>query len=227
MGPIANIMAGAAAVPEGGAVSVELPESTDRAAAERMKQRTGDGADAAITDLFHRYASRVYGYARLRSAPDMAEEVVADTFLTAWRLRDRIPDDPLPWLLVIARNALSNRHRSAARSTRLAVRTAAVEQLAAPASAAEDTVVDRQSLLAAVALLTDEEREALVLTAWDGLSNADAARVAGCAPRTLTRRLRRARHHLNRALITSPAAEQAQIHAGRGQRRPRPSQEQS
>lgn len=156
-----------------------------------------------MTDLFRRLAPRVYGYARLRTDADTADEVVADTFVTAWRLRDRIPDNPLPWLLVIARNALANRTRSARRATRLIASMTTIADLARHAPAAGDLVVDRQTLLATVATLRPAEREALVLTAWHGLTIRDAAAVAGCTERTLARRLALARNHLHHAVNTT------------------------
>lgn len=163
-------------------------------------------ATAAVERLYRSFATRVYGYVRLRAAPELADDVVADTFLAAWRLRDAVPNDPLPWLLVIARNALANRQRSANRGTRLVVAMATVERLAHHAAPAEDIAIDRNAVLAALAELADEEREALLLTAWDGLAVADAAAVAGCSARTFARRLRRARDRLDKLGLGSEAS---------------------
>ncbi|MBN9611805.1 MAG: RNA polymerase sigma factor [Actinobacteria bacterium] len=169
-----------------------------RTASPQQTRTAADVPDTAdlVSDLFRRYANRVYGYVRLRTTPEIADDVVADTFLTAWRLRDRIPEEPLPWLLVVAHNMLANRHRAVGRSTRLVVAMARVEQLAGYQPAAEDAVVARDEVLGVLARLTDDERGAVLLVAWDGLSHRDAAAVAGCSERTLARRLRRARYHL-------------------------------
>ena len=40
----------------------------------------------------------VRAYALRRAAPDAAQDVVADTFLVAWRRLEEVPDDALPWL---------------------------------------------------------------------------------------------------------------------------------
>lgn len=154
--------------------------------------------------LFQRYGPRVFSYCRSRSDRSIAEDAVADTFLTAWRLRDDIPDDPLPWLLVLARHALANRLRSLRRSDRLRAALAGIERLATDHPAAEDVVVDRSTLLHAVAQLTPGERDAVLLIAWDGLTQQDAARVAGCSLRTFTARLGRARRRLDRAMYPQP-----------------------
>lgn len=171
-------------------------------AADRPRDAEAD----PIGELFRSFAARVYGYVRLRTTADLADDVVADTFVTAWRLRESVPDDPLRWLLVIARNALANRQRSARRGTRLVVAMANVDRLAHHAAAAEDIAVDRAAVLAALAGLRPEDREALLLVAWDGLTTADAAAVAGCSERTFARRLRRARSRLDAAAFGHQAA---------------------
>lgn len=191
--------------------AVTVPRTSDDAATARAV--AGGGADQPrdvgrdmTTELFRLFARRVYAYVRLRAAPDLADDVVADTFLTAWRLRESVPDGPLPWLLVIARNALSNRQRSERRGTRLVVAMASVAHLAHEADAAEDVAVDRAAVLAALAELRPEDREALLLVAWDGLTVADAATVAGCSERTFARRLRRARSHVGLTVSDRQAA---------------------
>lgn len=62
-----------------------------------------------------------------RCAPDQAEDVVAETFLVAWRRVGDLPVDPgdaRAWLFGIARNQLLNAHRGARRRDALAVRLA-------------------------------------------------------------------------------------------------------
>lgn len=53
--------------------------------------------------LWTEHAPRVMAYALRHVGPDGAEDVVAETFLVAWRRLDRVPEDALPWLLVVAR----------------------------------------------------------------------------------------------------------------------------
>lgn len=175
--------------------------------------RSESGTSAAGADLigmlFRSHASRVYGYVRLRAPADLADDVVSDTFLTAWRLRDSVPADPLPWLLVIARNALANRQRSQRRGARLVVAMATVERFARQEQSADDAALQREAALAALARLGADEREAILLTAWDGLCLRDAARVADCSGRTFARRLARAREQLHQALDGFSASDDA------------------
>ena len=127
---------------------------------------------------------------------------MAETFLVAWRRLDDVPDDPLPWLLVVARNTIANQRRSAARRHRTLTEVALRQRLeqASSDAAPEDVAVTRATMIAALATLTATEREALLLTAWDGLDDVDAARVAGCSPRTFRVRLHRARRRLDHAV---------------------------
>lgn len=158
-----------------------------------------DSADR-LTAIFDELAPRVYAYARRHCDASGAQDVVADTFLIAWRRRDNLPAEPLPWLLVVARNTLANRRRHQIRQDRLIEAAGRVTVLAGPAAAAEQAVVDRDAVLSAVAQLSDREREAVLLVAWDGLRNADAAHVAGCSTRAFEVRLSRARARIGRAL---------------------------
>jgi len=64
----------------------------------------------------------------------------------------------------------------------------------------------RSAIVASLSLaeLTDVEREAVLLVAWDGLVPADAARVAGCSRNAFDARLHRARRRLERSCAPSP-----------------------
>jgi RNA polymerase sigma factor (sigma-70 family) len=147
--------------------------------------------------LWEQLSPRVMAYALRHVDRDTAQDVVSETFLVAWRRPDAVPDDPLPWLLVVARNSIANQRRSLHRQGRLATALERLREVAEPASAADVLAVDRANVLAVLAALTVKEREALLLTAWDGLSPEQAATVAGCSARTFHVRLFRARRRLN------------------------------
>ena len=51
-----------------------------------------------FSELYEQFAGRVLAYARRHANRDDAEDVVAETFHVAWRRRDVVPDEPLPWL---------------------------------------------------------------------------------------------------------------------------------
>jgi RNA polymerase sigma factor (sigma-70 family) len=153
--------------------------------------------------LFDEYSPRVYAYVRRHGERPAVDDIVSETFLVAWRRLGDVPDDPLPWLLVVARNTLANQRRTFARHDRVQLETSALERLASSDRPVDEHVIDRSTMLGALASLNPTEREALLLIAWDGLSPAEAADVSGCSTRTFTVRLHRARRRLARAIDTA------------------------
>jgi len=130
---------------------------------------------------------------------------VADTFLVAWRRLTDMPADPLPWLLVIARNTIVNSRRARVRQLRLSDAVAALARVRSPEHGVDHEVIGRAVMLRALSTLTELEREALLLVAWDGLPPRDAAKVAGCSQRAFEVRLQRARARLTRAIDNGAA----------------------
>ncbi|MEJ3743050.1 RNA polymerase sigma factor [Actinomycetes bacterium KLBMP 9797] len=156
--------------------------------------------------LWTEHAPRVMAYALRHVDPDTAQDVVSETFLVAWRRLARVPDDPLPWLIVVARNTIANQRRSGHRQARVAAELERLRQVAEPAAAADVLATERAAVLAALAALTDREREALLLVAWDGLSPQQAAKVAGCSLPAFHVRLFRARRRLGAVADLEPLA---------------------
>ncbi|GAB3989943.1 hypothetical protein GCM10029978_116500 [Actinoallomurus acanthiterrae] len=68
-----------------------------------------------------------------------------------------------------------------------------------------DDVAERSQILAALAALSDDDREVLTLIAWHGLTPREAASVVGCSAATYSVRLHRARRRLERAMTSPPA----------------------
>jgi RNA polymerase sigma-70 factor (ECF subfamily) len=150
---------------------------------------------AAFEELFRENYGAVRAYALRRVAGDLAQDVVAETFLVAWRRLDEVPEDALPWLYGVARRVLSNQRRSTARSAALERRLATAESAAGPDDPRE-RLGDAEIVRVALARLSDRDRDALMLVAWHGLSGARAARAAGCTRAAFAVRLHRARARL-------------------------------
>ena len=144
-----------------------------------------------LWDAWHR---QVLAYALRRSDAVTAEEVVAETFVVAWRRLDEVPERPLPWLLAVARRVLANHRRAQARRRALGDRLRA-QPVAEPEGDSGDPGVR-----SALAALREADREALLLHAWEGLDNAEAAAVLGCSPNAFAVRLHRARRRFAEAL---------------------------
>jgi RNA polymerase sigma-70 factor (ECF subfamily) len=153
---------------------------------------------------FDEHYVRIFAFAARRvSGRESAEDVVADTFAIAWRRRDRIPEEALPWLYAIAANVIANQYRSSHRRHNLGERLAREASVAAPGTDPADALGGRDELAAALARLDEAEREVLRLVAWEGLSTGDGARVVGCSPGAFRVRLHRARRKLAKELKTT------------------------
>src|ERR1700677_4887991 len=127
--------------------------------------------------LYNENAAVVVAYTRRRASPNDADDIVAEVFLTAWRRLEDVPADAQVWLLGVARRVLANKRRSQGRQAALHTRLTDESRHAAGEPASADTSSERISR--ALASLSDPDREALLLVAWEALSNKDAAGVLG------------------------------------------------
>ena len=168
--------------------------------------------------LFERHRRSVLGYALRRvDEPADAADVLAETFLIAWRRLGGVPegDDARPWLFAVARRVLANQRRGERRRDGLAERLG--QELTAqfpagvlagggdPAVFGEDDASGRR-VREALAQLTEEDHEILQLAAWEGLTPAEIAVVLGVRSVTARSRLHRARRRL-RAQLDATAAD--------------------
>lgn len=150
-------------------------------------------ASERFTDLFERTHAALLGYAVRRVAePRDAADVVAETYLVAWRRLDQIPggDSERPWLFGVARKVLSNHNRGARRRDDL------VGRLRADLSHVTPPPAEPSELGRALSQLNADDRELLLLLAWDGLSQEQAAVALGIRRNALRVRLHRARNRL-------------------------------
>jgi RNA polymerase sigma factor (sigma-70 family) len=150
-------------------------------------------------DLYQRHSGSVYGYASRRTSPQDAQDIVAETFLVAWRRIGDIPDDALPWLFGVARRVLSNARRGSDRRSSLGARLRFEARPSAEDDPA-DEVTSKAAVLSALQRLSPAEHEALTLVAWEGLDITRAARAVGCTKATFSVRLHRARRRMMKEL---------------------------
>lgn len=137
----------------------------------------------------HFEAVRAYVW---RRDPDLCDEVLAETFLVAWRRLEDTPLDTRPWLIGIARNIRLNLRRTARRQQALTARlmeTASDPGYAEPSS-------HTAAIEAALSRLSDKDREILLLSTWDGLDRTGIAQVLDCSRANVNVRLHRARRRL-------------------------------
>jgi RNA polymerase sigma-70 factor (ECF subfamily) len=137
------------------------------------------------------------GYALRRvEQPADAADVVAETFLIAWRRRHEVPPggETRLWLYGVARRVLANHHRGGERRERLGERLR--RRLAGVTGDPGSEVPERLAVRAALARLGDLDREVLTLTVWEDLAPREVAEVLGVSPAAVRTRLSRARARL-------------------------------
>ncbi|MGW1957636.1 RNA polymerase sigma factor [Streptomyces sp. NPDC001920] len=186
-----------------------------------MRTRVRAGDPSAFAELFDAYARAVYNHAfRLTADWSTAEDVMAATFMEAWRLRDKVDAEGgslRPWLLGIATNTARNQYRSN-RRYRAAAQAAAAAELAVPDHAEEvaGRLDDRQRLaaaLTALASLRRPEREVIALCLGEGLDYETAAEALGVPAGTVASRLSRARKKLRKLADADRGGSQPAGHA--------------
>lgn len=191
----------------------------DEAHWPKAERRAGEDArdlERSLTDpdrfgaIFDRYFAEIHGYAARRLGRDAADDIAADTFLTAFRERRRFDAGRgivRAWLYGIATNYIAQYRRREMRELRALGRTAAAAVDAGHADLVADRVtagaVYRQ-LAQALADLSRNDREVLLLSAVGGLSHAEVAAALGIPYGTVGSRLSRARRKL-RAVVARTA----------------------
>jgi len=156
---------------------------------------------SAFAEMFTAHWPSVCAYIARRTRREGVEDVAAEVFAIAWRRRESVPADPLPWLLRTAANLLLNQRRGEVRREALRLRLGAISAPNTP-STAEAALgrAEAHAVIAALARLKENEREVLMLVHWEGLTAVQAARVLGCSAVAARTRLMRARRRLAAAL---------------------------
>lgn len=156
--------------------------------------------------LFRRYAPEVQRYVRRRIGADAADDVVAETFLAAFRQRGSYElerHNARPWLYGIATNLIGRYRRSEVQQYRVLARTGrdpVTESFTDQVDAAVSAAGARGALAAALARLPAAHRDTLLLVVWGDLSYAEAATALGVAIGTVRSRMNRARKRLRGSL---------------------------
>jgi RNA polymerase sigma factor (sigma-70 family) len=179
--------------------------------ADVIRRSRGEPEHFAV--LFRRHAPGIQRYVTRRIGAAEAEDVVAETFLTAFRQResyDLAHPDARPWLYGIATNLTGRHRRTEIRAYRVLARTGrdpVMEPFTDRVEAAASAAHAGKQLAAALAKLPAAYRDALLLVAWGDLSYEQVAAALGVPVGTVRSRVHRARSKLRRALGgTDPSA---------------------
>ena len=138
--------------------------------------RSVQGRPDAFVEVVQRHEVAVHGYLARRAGHQAADDLLGEVWVRAVAARgsyDMSYGDARPWLYGIARNVLRSHWRTG-QSADLAAMHETVDPW--------DDIVDRldsaamaRPLLSAVRKLPKEEREVLLLVAWEQLAPAEAA----------------------------------------------------
>ncbi|MEV5768075.1 RNA polymerase sigma factor [Micromonospora sp. NPDC052213] len=151
-----------------------------------MDADVGAVTDAAIIEssvqdpetfstIFDRHAPHIHRYLARRLGVPAADDLVAETFLAAFRRRDRFETtcpNAMPWLYGIATKIVGQHRRNEEREYRLRQAYVPATTEASHANRVATTVTAqslRRPLLEALATLSDGDRDVLLLIAWEEL----------------------------------------------------------
>jgi DNA-directed RNA polymerase specialized sigma24 family protein len=153
-----------------------------------LREQSGAPPGSSFAELVYSHRTRLLRFALRRLGDHEAvEDLVADTFTVAWRHWDDRPPSgqELFWLYGIARMNLLNLRRGQWRRLALGQRLAA-ERVLPPGE-----------------FSSGEDREALQLTYWEGLTQREIGLVLGCSENAVALRMSRARRALREHLTAS------------------------
>lgn len=158
----------------------------------------------AFARLARRHGKAIHGYLSRRSSGETADDLLAEVWLRALRSRttyDQCWTDARPWLYGIARNTLRSHWRDAQRGSRRES-----EQPFDPWPDVDDSLDvqrSRKALQRGLSALQPEDREVLLLVAWEDLTPSEAAVTLGIPAGTARWRLHRARREFSAAFATA------------------------
>ena len=153
--------------------------------------------------IFDRHGRAIHSYVVRRAGSQVADDLISDIWLQSFRSRERYNRgcaDARPWLYGIAKNVLRAHWR-----VHHGAETAALEPPPHDVWADVDDRIDAGDRAAmvkrALGELEPDDREVLLLVAWEELTPTQAASVLGIPAGTARWRLHRARAHLRWRLV--------------------------
>ena len=182
-----------------GTTSTEQERAQTPSGTEDRIKLIASGDKAAFAALYEETKSAVYGFALsiLRDATD-AEDVLQDTFVKVWTAADSYEDmgKPLAWILTIARNFATSKLRERSRTAEMPED----EQLYDGSEDPNLSVEQRLVLRSAMQVLSDDERQIVMLHAVTGLRHTEIAGMLSLPLSTVLSKYSRARKKLQKVL---------------------------
>ena len=163
--------------------------------------------DRAFKAQLHDAIPHMRAFARgLTNDPTAADDLAQDALLRAWdcRAQFRANTNFKAWVMTIVRNQFYSDKRRSWRQVQL---DDDVARETLPATVDQDDVMALDDVRRALAELSEEHREALLLVGAGGYAYQEAAEICGCAVGTMKSRVNRARARLLEVLKAGPAME--------------------
>ena len=165
--------------------------------------QAGDVSPAS--EIYDRYSSRIYNFAyRFLRNSEAAEDATQEVFVKMLKHANQFHGDAKlsTWLFSITANWCRDYLRKADNKAKEAEDV--LFQIPAPAELAPDRNLERrqdeQRIQKALSALTPEQREAILLSRYQGLSYAEIAQISGCSEGAVKTRVFRAMETLKKAL---------------------------
>jgi RNA polymerase sigma-70 factor, ECF subfamily len=173
---------------------------------ESLTARVAAGDVAAFTQLYERYAQRIYAWCVHTLGAARAEDAVQEIFLRLWQAAAQF--DPargrfLTWFFAIARHHLMHELRRAGVRRRVEVAAEIAELFAAQTADPEELAGardDASSLARALLRLPEEQRQVLAMAYFGGLSQSQIATHLHVPLGTVKKRIRLGMGKLRSAL---------------------------
>lgn len=189
--------------------AIRLMTPLDDLSDEELMEQVAAGREEALTPLYGRYASLVFGLAARSLDPAAAEEILQDVFLQIWRKASTYNPErgPVrPWLLRIAHLRIANELRRRGRRPNVqpdpegAVLASVPDPSPQPDEASWQEF-RRTTVRAAVEALPPAQRQALSLAFFDDLTHEQIAMFLGLPLGTAKTRIRTGLLSLRASLV--------------------------
>ena len=165
-----------------------------------LLKRTGEGDRRSFEELYERYSGVLYSTAfRILNDQTAAEDVLQDVFVQIWEkapLYDAARGKPLTWAVTMTRNKSIDRLRSQQRRNRLRdemeTQASIFEEFSDRSSLDEVQSAEKGEMIRrAIQQLSKEQRQAIELAFFSGMSQSEIAETIGEPLGTIKARIRR------------------------------------
>lgn len=177
---------------------------------EQLARESVAGCSRSFAVLVERYQGRLLRFVRRRASSEHdAEDITQEAFVEAWRCLHRYDDRWRfsTWLYTIASRRAASHFRRRKDTTSVLIERCEDDGVASPGQAIEASEQRSRMWQLAEALLSDEQRTALLLKYAEGMTAAEIGRVLGKRPVAVRVMLFRARERLAAELV----AEESEI----------------